>query len=64
MGGSFLRRLQNRLGLLLTFVEEKSIVVFHDTGWSEGVNKLISESVITVADKILELPNMRAFRIN
>lgn len=45
-------------------LKKKSIVVFHDTGWSEGVNKLISESVITVADKILELPNMRAFRIN
>lgn len=45
------------------FLKRGSIVVFHDTGWAEGVKKVITESVINIADKILELLNMQAFRI-
>lgn len=40
-----------------------SIVVFHDTGWADGVNKVIAENVVQVAEKIKELPNMEAFRV-
>jgi predicted O-methyltransferase YrrM len=40
-----------------------SIVVFHDTGWADGVNRVIREDVEPVAKRILFLPNMQAFRI-
>lgn len=45
------------------FLKSNSIVVFHDTGWADGVNKMITESVVQVADRILELPNMQAFKM-
>lgn len=44
-------------------LKEGSIVVFHDTGWAEGVKKVIEEDVCQVGVKIKELPNMEAFRI-
>lgn len=40
-----------------------SIVAFHDTGWAEGVNRVISESVISRACKIAELPNIQFFKV-
>ena len=45
------------------FLRKGSIVVFHDTGWAEGVNQVIAESVIKVARRILRLPNMQAFTL-
>lgn len=40
-----------------------SVVAFHDTGWADGVNKVISESVISRSKKIAELPNIQFFKI-
>ncbi|MBP7654304.1 radical SAM protein [Candidatus Dependentiae bacterium] len=45
------------------FLAQNAIVVFHDTEWSEGVCQVIKESVINKSDKILDLPNMQAFKI-
>jgi len=41
-----------------------SIVIFHDTGWAEGVNKIIKEFVSDKNQKIIELPNMQAYKIS
>lgn len=46
------------------FLRKGSVIVFHDTAWAEGVNKVIAWSVTKVADRILKLPNMQAFKIN
>jgi predicted O-methyltransferase YrrM len=40
-----------------------SFVVFHDTGWAEGVNRVIRESVLSVADCIVSVSNMQVFKI-
>lgn len=40
-----------------------SIVVFHDTGWAQGVRKVISEEVIARSEVIFTLANMQGFRI-
>ena len=40
-----------------------SIVVFHDTSWAEGVNKVIKTHVANIADQIISLPNLQAFRL-
>lgn len=40
-----------------------SIVIFHDTGWADGVKKVINESLIEKAIKLFELPNMQGYRI-
>jgi len=45
------------------FLSNNAIVVFHDTGWADGVNKVISEYVVGEAMKIIDLPNMQAYRI-
>lgn len=45
------------------FLEKGSVVVFHDTGWADGVNQVIAESVVRVSDKLLDLPNMKAFKM-
>lgn len=44
-------------------LKEGSLVVFHDTGWAEGVKKVVEEDVCMVGVKIKELPNMEVFRI-
>ena len=41
-----------------------SYVAFHDTGWAEGVNKLIEEEVKTVSVLVEKLPNLKIYRIN
>jgi len=38
-----------------------SIVVFHDTGWAEGVKRVVQESVLIKARNIIDLPNMQGF---
>jgi predicted O-methyltransferase YrrM len=50
--------------LYFPFLKKGSIVVFHDTGWAEGVNQVIASSVTKVADRILKLPNLQAYKIN
>ena len=40
-----------------------SVVAFHDIGWADGVNKVISEFVISRSKKIAELPNIQLFKI-
>jgi predicted O-methyltransferase YrrM len=40
-----------------------SIVVFHDTGWAEGVKKVITEDVIGISSICIDLPNMQGFTI-
>lgn len=39
-----------------------AIVIFHDTGWAEGVNQIILESVIDCCILEAALPNMKVFR--
>jgi predicted O-methyltransferase YrrM len=45
------------------FFRKGSIVAFHDTGWAEGVNKLIREEVCLVADLEVKLPNLETYKI-
>ncbi len=44
-------------------LKKGSIVAFHDTGWAEGVKKVITEEVLLVADLVLKLPNLEFYRI-
>lgn len=39
------------------------LVVFHDTGWAEGVMRVIEEDVLTKAKLYKKLPNMQVFRM-
>lgn len=41
-----------------------TIIVFHDTGWAEGVKKFIQEEVVNYATCIDKLPNMEFYRYN
>ena len=45
----------------LSLLVKGSIVVFHNTGWENGVLQEISEFVKDNANKIIELPNMQVF---
>jgi len=40
-----------------------SIVIFHDTGWAEGVKRVIHEDVLNVSTLIKKLPNLEAYKI-
>lgn len=40
-----------------------SVVAFHDTGWAEGVNKVITEQVLDVANLLIKLPNLELYKI-
>ena len=40
-----------------------SVVVFHDTGWAEGVKKVIKEDVLGISKICLDLPNMQGFKL-
>lgn len=40
-----------------------AIVAFHDTGWADGVNRVIKESVLSVADCVVKVPNMQVYKI-
>jgi hypothetical protein len=40
-----------------------SVIAFHDTGWANGVNQVISDFVISRSEKIAELPNIQFFKI-
>jgi predicted O-methyltransferase YrrM len=50
----------NLYGALL---RKKGLVAFHDTGWAEGVNRVIHEEVKKTAELISRLPNMEIYRI-
>jgi len=41
-----------------------SIVAFHDTGWAEGVNRVISENILMLNNELHHLPNIKIFLIN
>jgi len=49
--------------LYFPFLKTNSIVVFHDTAWAEGVQRVIANDVVKVSVLILELPNMKMFQI-
>jgi len=40
------------------FLKEGSVVIFHDSGWADGVKKVISEDVMPVVSSFDSLPNM------
>ena len=40
-----------------------SIVALHDTGWAQGVQQVVREDVIPVANLINKLPNLEVYRI-
>jgi len=44
-------------------LKKGSIVAFHDTGWAEGVQKVISEDVLQGAELIERLPNLEILRM-
>jgi predicted O-methyltransferase YrrM len=41
-----------------TFLKKDAIVVFHDSGWAEGVKKVIRDEVTPQAKRQLHMPNM------
>jgi predicted O-methyltransferase YrrM len=41
-------------------LNEKAVVIFHDIGWAEGVQKVVTECVRPSADKEIFLPNLYA----
>jgi hypothetical protein len=44
------------------FMNKNSLVAFHDTGWADGVNRVIAEKVLPFRfNKIVELPNLQIF---
>jgi predicted O-methyltransferase YrrM len=40
------------------FLEIGSVIVFHDTGWAEGVQSVVKEDVLHLTENNAELPNM------
>ncbi|HTD39435.1 MAG TPA: class I SAM-dependent methyltransferase [Mucilaginibacter sp.] len=50
--------------LYSTLLKKNSIVAFHDTGWADGVNKVIKEDVLTQPVTLLHsLPNLQVYKI-
>jgi predicted O-methyltransferase YrrM len=49
--------------LFSRFLEPGSYVAFHDTGWAEGVKRVILQDVSRVAQLEVHLANMQIFRI-
>lgn len=45
------------------FLRKGSLVVFHDTGWADGVVKLIGEEVQPIAKLESRLPNMEIYKM-
>lgn len=43
---------------------DESIVIFHDTEWAIGVNRVITKQVAPKAKLLAHLPNMKAFKIS
>ena len=50
--------------LYSSLLHSGSIVAFHDTGWADGVKRVIKQSVVIKAKKIIELPNMQVYRMH
>jgi predicted O-methyltransferase YrrM len=40
------------------FLRQGSIVIFHDVGWAEGVQRVIEQDVVPATEKAGHLPNM------
>jgi len=49
------------LGLL--YLAHNAIVVFHDTGWAPGVQKVVKEYVAPIGKQLFALPNMQGYKI-
>ncbi|MBR8834058.1 MAG: class I SAM-dependent methyltransferase [Stigonema ocellatum SAG 48.90 = DSM 106950] len=49
--------------LYSSLLKPGAIVAFHDTGWAEGVNRVIQESVNHNAQQIAKLPNLEFYQI-
>jgi hypothetical protein len=45
-----------------SILNPNAIVIFHDTGWAEGVNQVIIDSVMDFCTLEYSLPNMKIFR--
>lgn len=44
-------------------LKSNALAIFHDSGWAEGVRKVIKESVIKNAEIVEALPNMMVFKM-
>lgn len=42
----------------------QAFVAFHDTGWADGVNRVIQRDVEPIATLVYDLPNMKVFQLN
>ncbi|MCZ7621572.1 MULTISPECIES: class I SAM-dependent methyltransferase [Candidatus Kuenenia] len=40
------------------FLDRNAIVVFHDIGWAEGVQRVVQEKIVPIAKKEKQLPNL------
>lgn len=40
------------------FLEKGSVIIFHDTGWAEGVQTVVKKDVLHLTENNAELPNM------
>jgi len=45
------------------FLTENAIIVFHDTGWADGVKKVINDLVLPRSETIEKLPNLEAYKL-
>jgi predicted O-methyltransferase YrrM len=41
-----------------------ALVAFHDTGWAEGVQRVVREDVVPIGTLTRQLPNLQIFRLN
>ncbi len=45
-------------------LKKDSLIAFHDTGWAEGVRRVIEDDVRAVADLVRKLPNLEVYKIS
>lgn len=45
-------------------IKEGSLIALHDTGWAEGVNRVIKEDILPIATIVYNLPNLIVLRVN
>lgn len=49
--------------LYSSYLNKNAVIIFHDTGWAEGVKKVINEYVLNKADQIVKLSNMEIYEL-
>jgi predicted O-methyltransferase YrrM len=50
--------------LYSTLIKKNGLVAFHDTGWAEGVIRVIKEQVMARAELIFKLPNLQVYKLS